>query len=189
MERKEGQLSPPAVWREGWPQTPREFARLVEAFQDRLVGFAFRRLGSRADAEDVAQEVLVRAYAQRARLRSVGSVGAYLFRMTANLCIDELRKRAVRQNVSLEVPGVLELPDRDPGGHSEAAAREELARIQRLLAQVPEPQAEAIRLCVLDELSAREAAEVVRCPEATLKSRLRAGLLKLREIINEKREV
>ena len=46
-----------AIWEGGWPQTPGEFERLVEAFQDRLVRYAFRRLGNLHDAEDVAQEV------------------------------------------------------------------------------------------------------------------------------------
>lgn len=174
---------PPEGWDGPWPQTPAGFERLIEAFQHRLVRFAFRRLGHLGDAEDVAQEVFVRAYADRARRRDVASVGAYLYRMAGNLCIDQLRRRQTRRTVPLEETRLGEIPCGAPDAACLAVAAEEAMRIQRLLGRIPERQAEAVRLCVLDELSPRQIAQILGCPEPTVKSRLRYGLDKLREII------
>ncbi|MCX7014250.1 MAG: RNA polymerase sigma factor [Candidatus Sumerlaeota bacterium] len=177
-----------AAWTGGWPGTIGEFERLVDAFQDPLVRFAFRRLGNRADAEDVAQEIFVRAYADRRKRQTVANVSAYLYRMTANLCVDFLRKRERRKSFSLDEAHVLDIPSRDPDSARLAAAAEEVRRIERLLSCIPPTQAEAVRLCLFDDLTTREAAEILNCPEATVKSRVRYGLEKLRELARENKE-
>jgi RNA polymerase sigma-70 factor (ECF subfamily) len=159
----------------------------VEAFQDRLVRYAFRRLGNLHDAEDVAQEVLVRAYGSREERSQVQCVSAYLYRMASNRCTDHLRVRG-RRNASNEELEVMQLPSRQPTGLDEAADAEELQRIEGLLRNISPSQAEVVRLRVLDELHLNEIAEVVGCPLATVKSRLRYGLEKLREIVVREKE-
>jgi RNA polymerase sigma-70 factor, ECF subfamily len=178
-----------AVWETSWPQTVEEFDRLVVAFQDRLVRYAYRRLGNLGDAEDVAQEVFLRAYADRGQRKTVANVGAYLYRMAANLATDLVRRRK-GQTVSLEeVSGIFEIPSQHPSACRIAAAAEEIQRIESLLRSVPRDQAEAIRLRVLDELPPRTIAEVLDCPLTTVKSRLRYGLEALREIVIRNREM
>jgi len=177
-----------AAWEGGWPGTAEEFEQLVEVFQHALTGFAFHRLGNLADAEDVAQEVFVRAFADRGKRQTVANVGAYLYRMAANLCVDFLRRRKRRPSVSLEEARVVEIPSHDPGAVRLAEAAEEAGRIERLLGRIPKRQAEAVRLCIIDELKPREAAEILNCPEATIKSRVRYGLEKLRGLVQRKEE-
>src|SRR5687768_463733 len=63
-----------------WPQTVPEFERLVDAYLDRLVRFAVRKLGNLQDAEDVVQNVLTSVFRDRAKRRSVAAVGPYLYR-------------------------------------------------------------------------------------------------------------
>lgn len=185
----DSETSPSAgIWEGGWPQTRGEFERLVEAFKDRLVRYAYRRLSNLHDAEDVAQEVLVRAYTDRARHKKVKHVSAYLYRMASNRCVDLLRRRK-RSGVSLEEVEVLKIPANNPIGSEVAAAAEELCRIESLLSRIPRRQAEVIRLRVFDELSQREIAAVLGWPLATVKSRMRYGLEKLRKIIIEERGV
>ena len=58
-------------WTTAWPQTTDEFEELVEAFQHRLVWHAFQRVGNTPDAEDIVQNVFLRAFAERTRLRQV----------------------------------------------------------------------------------------------------------------------
>ena len=151
------------------------------------VRYAFRRLGNLQDAEDVAQEVLVRAYDSRTERKTVTCVSAYLYRMASNLCTNLLRTRK-RRRVSSEEMEVMQLPSNQPNGWEAAAASEELRRVESLLRHLPRRQAEVIRLRVLDELRLREIAEVIGCPLATVKSRLRYGLEKLREIVPRERE-
>jgi RNA polymerase sigma-70 factor (ECF subfamily) len=183
----EGPPARPGEWEGGWPETLHDYERLVEAFQDRLVRYAFRRLGNLHDAEDVAQEVLVRAYASREERRQVVYVSAYLYRMASNCCTDRLRMRGRRSMTTQEME-VMQLPSRQPDGLQEAAAAEELRRIEALLRGIPARQAEVVRLRVFDELHLNEIAEVVGCPLPTVKSRLRYGLEKLREIVVREKE-
>ena len=184
------QPTPPrtGTWEGDWPQTIPEFERLVEAFQDRLVRYAFCRLGDLGDAEDVAQEVFVRAYADRQRLQRVTRVTAYLYRMASNLCTDFLRRRKY-QAVPLEEAEVEDIPAHQPNGSEAAAAAEELRRIEGALSRLPDRQAEVVRLRVFDELRLNEIAEALGCPLATVKSRLRYGLEKLRDIVLREWEV
>ena len=177
-----------ATWDGGWPQDAEAFERLVETFQDRLVRYAFYRLGSLVDAEDVAQEVFVRAYADRKKRLLVMNVGAYLYRMAGNLCIDHQRRRDKKEALPLDVARIVEIPSREPDGAAVASAAEELERLEGLLGRIPEAQAEAVRLCVFDELPPRQAAQVMNCPERTIRSRLRYGLEKLREIVTKEWE-
>src|SRR5688572_11156834 len=77
----------------GWPQTVPEFEQLVDAYLDRLVRFAVRKLGNLQDAEDVVQNVLTGVFRDRAKRRGVAAVGPYLYRSVANACIDRLRTK------------------------------------------------------------------------------------------------
>src|SRR5688572_9235029 len=90
-----GHSRQPGEWTAPWPQTAAEFENLIDAFQDRLVRYAYRRIGNFQEAEDVAQEVFVKAFMLRSRMKDVTSVGAYLYRMAANECTDCGRKRKV----------------------------------------------------------------------------------------------
>ena len=82
----------PGEWTSGWPQSPAEFEAFIDVFQDSLVRFAFCRLKDLGDAEDVVQDVFLKAYARRNELRHVRAVAPYLRRMVANQCIDRLKK-------------------------------------------------------------------------------------------------
>ena len=75
------------------PRAPSEFADLVDGYADRLVRFAFRRLGSIQDAEDIVHDVFVKMFTAE-RHDPIVLCGPYLFRSVANACIDLLRRRA-----------------------------------------------------------------------------------------------
>jgi len=179
---EEGSPQPAQTWQGGWPDTLEQFEHLVEMFQDRMVRYAFRRLGNLHEAEEAAQEVFVRAYFDQANRRTTTYVSAYLYRVAANLCTDLLRKRR-RPTVALEHVDAAAMTANSPTGPQALAGVEEQARIEQLLARLPRRQAEVIRLRIFGELRMAEIAEVVGCPVATVKSRLRYGLTKLRKIL------
>jgi RNA polymerase sigma-70 factor, ECF subfamily len=182
-------LRAPAVWDAGWPQTLDGFEHLVDTFKDRLVRHAYRLVGNIADAEDVAQEVFVRSYADREGRAAVANVSAYLYRMTSNLAMDILRRQRGR-TVSLDdAPAILAIPSQRPDAMSIAAAAEGIQRAEQLLACVSPEQAEVIRLRVLDELPPREIAAFLGCTPAAVKSRLRRGMETLRETVTGNRKV
>jgi len=173
-------------WSGGWPQSREEFSRLVDAYLGRLVGYAFRRLGNLQDAEDVVQEVFVRAYADREKRARITMPGPYLYKMTANACVSHLRTRS-RSAVPLETSLAETIPTNIPDPSQAAVALEELRRAEDLIRHLPEKQAEAVRLRVFDELQLHEIAEIVGCSKNTVAARLRYGFRKLREIVTRKR--
>ncbi len=175
--------SPAKQWNEGWPQTPQEFEMLIDVFQDRLVRYAFRRLGNLQDAEDAIQKVFVRAYDGRAKKKRVSNVGTYLYKMAANACIDVLRQRKRRQETQLDDFVSNTTPAIEDNAGDNIAAQEERQRIESLLCHIPNRQAEILRFRVFDELRFAEIAEIIGCSEATVKSRFRYGIDKIRQKI------
>ena len=181
-----GPREPVNEWSGGWPQSREEFGRLVDAYLGRLVRYAFRRLGNLQDAEDVVQEVFVRAYADREKRARITMPGPYLYKMTANACVSHLRTRS-RSAVPLETSLAETIPTNIPDPSQAAVALEELRRAEDLIRHLPEKQAEAVRLRVFDELQLHEIAEIVGCSKNTVAARLRYGFRKLREIVTRKR--
>lgn len=161
-----------------WPQTIDDFDRLVESTQDELVQFAFYRLANQADAEDAVQDVYVQAFRDRAKRRHVTEVRPYLFRMVRNRCTDVLRARSRKSSHAAVT---------DPGPNdtlATMAAHEQLREIARLLDQIPEREAEVIRLRAWSDLSFAEVAIAVSAAVPTVKSRFRYGIEKLRRLLN-----
>jgi RNA polymerase sigma-70 factor (ECF subfamily) len=159
---------------ETWPQTIDDFERLVEATQDELVQFAFYRLANQADAEDAVQDVYVQAFRDRAKRRHVTEVRPYLFRMVRNRCTDVLRARSRKSGPPVG-------NDVGPGSALSAiTAHAQLREVARLLDQIPESEAEVIRLRAWSDLSFAEVAVAVGAAESTVKSRFRYGIGKLR---------
>jgi RNA polymerase sigma-70 factor (ECF subfamily) len=175
-----------AAWSAGWPQSPREFEALVDTYIDRLVRYAARRLGNIHDAEDIVQEVFVRAFTERIKYKAVARPGPYLYRMVSNACIDSLRKRKGWMT-SLEDSEPETLCSSNNLTSDAAVIEEETRRAEELLQLLPEDQAETIRLRVFGELSLKEVAETLGCPIDTVSSRLRYGFKKLRQIVSGKR--
>jgi len=170
-----------------WPQTVPEFERLVDAYLDRLVRFAWRRLRNVQDAEDVVQNVLTGAFRDRKKRRGVTAVGPYLYRSVANACTDRLRLKhysnVFRDEVDIET---LLMGGENPS--ELAAATDEWRRANELLGRLPKDQAEVVRLRVFDEMRLSEIAAVVGCSVNTVCSRLRYGFKKLRSLMAERKE-
>ena len=150
--------------------------RIVDRRQDSLYRFAYFRTGSQADAEDIVQDVLLRLFHSDCNLDRIDDVERYLWRAIANRCCDYHRHR--RATLPTERAAALA----DDSGDQEL--REEYERIAGLLATLPEEQAEVIRLKTSDSLTFARIAELTGSTEATVKSRFRYGIGKLRKLIN-----
>jgi RNA polymerase sigma-70 factor (ECF subfamily) len=170
-----------------WPQSHREVATLVDAYAGQLVRCAYRQLGDYQDAEDVVQQVFVRAFVDQSLGRKVSAVGPYLYRSVSNACTDLLRRRNSAAVFRSEI-GTEELLVGTNGPAEIAQAAEGLRRAESLLARLPNEQAEAIRLRVFDGLRLNEIADVLGCPTNTVCSRLRYGFQKLRRLVGEECE-
>ncbi|WP_243613246.1 RNA polymerase sigma factor [Shimia aestuarii] len=125
--------------------TPRVFAQ------------AFRMLGDRAEAEDVAQEALMRLWKIAPEWRQgEAKVTTWLYRVTANLCTDRLRKR--------RSVGIDEIPEPEDDAVGPAEALQDKARLDALQAalnDLPERQRQAVILRHIEGLGNPEIAEIM----------------------------
>jgi len=163
------------------------FNRLVERYQRSLYNLCLRMLGSRQAAEDATQEAFIAAYRALDTFRG-GSFRAWLFRIAANACYDELRRRRSRPTLSLDVPlgesqRPLELPHPGPS-LEEHAQRLELARcLQEALAALPADYRLAVILCDVQGLSYDEIAQATGVSLGTVKSRISRARARLRDLL------
>ena len=157
------------------------FEQLVTRYQDKITGFAARMLSDRDEAEDVAQEVFIKAYRHLESFRGASSFSTWLYRITTNLCIDRVRakKRRPQSAYSLDEPidreedsGKREIADLtfEPSGQIE---RDELRlQVRQTMAEMPEKQRSVLVMCDLQGMAYEEIAQVLGCPIGTVKSRL-----------------
>jgi len=149
------------------------FADLARRYSPRLLALAWRLLGNRADAEDALQRSLLRLYRSAASYRPEWAVSTWLYRITTNVCVDEMRRRATRREEAVEEPrrqGSLFPGPGGPGG--DAGNRLDL---QRALLRVPREARILLALRYVDGLSYRELARVRGISVNTVKSQLARG--------------
>ena len=148
---------------------------LVALKLPRAYALAFRMLGSREAAEDVAQEAMLRAWKQAPRWTpGKARFDTWLHRVTLNLCYDRLRRR--REVLTAEPP---DSADPAPSADRMLVARDLSAQVQAALSDLPERQREALVLCHFQELSNLEAADLMGVSVEALESllsRARRGL-------------
>jgi RNA polymerase sigma factor (sigma-70 family) len=133
------------------------FSLLAECHAARPHRIAWRMLGDSAEAEDVAQEALLRLWTTAANWRGGGpGVAAWLTRVATNLCLDRLRRRA---RLSDEAPP--ERPDDAPLADAQIGAEQERMAVIAALDLLPERQRAAVVLTYYEELPNAEAAAML----------------------------
>lgn len=165
------------------------FERLYDRYARPVYSLAYRILGDPADAEELLQETFVKVWQQAARYDPRrGTFGSWLMSIAYNLAIDALRTRSRRPpRADFVELGDLPLYDVDEATIVyEAAEVSELRdRVRRAMAQLPEPQRQAIELAYFAGLSHTEIAAVLGEPVGTIKTRLRLGMQKLQLLLRD----
>ena len=157
------------------------FQRLVEAHAKRPHRIAWRMLGDAGEAEDVAQEALLRLWKDAPRWQSQGAgVSAWLARVATNLCLDRLRRRA-----RLSDEDVPERADPAPLADDCLVEDEDRARVRAAMDALPERQRAAVVLTYYEELSNADAAAVLEMNIKAFESLLLRARRALRERLLE----
>lgn len=166
---------------------------LYSRYGSRLLGFLVRRLGRRALAEDVSQEVWIKVLRHISTYRhGSGSFRAWLFRVAANSAVDRMRRESLRAGTELDAPATSDgapaidgtpspLPDPERRGMGELLGR----AMGRALHKLPRRQAEAVLLRHQQGLSYAELAATLDVPEGTAKTLVHRAVLALREELKE----
>ena len=130
------------------------FQQLVEVHAKRPHRIAWRMLGDASEAEDVAQEALLRLWKDAPDWNAQGAgVGAWLARVATNLCLDRLRRR-----VRLSDEDVPDRADPAPLADEAICAGQQQARVRAALDALPERQRAAVVLTYYEDLPNAEAA-------------------------------
>lgn len=167
------------------------FEALVSAYENRVYTLALRSTGSEFDAADITQEVFLRAWRNLDSFRGDSSLSTWLYRVTANLCVDFARKRASEgapASMDDEDSPASALPDPVRMNRpEEAAENNELKQeLQYALSQISEEHRRIVVLRDVAGLSYADIARTLGLEEGTVKSRLARARAALRKILLER---
>jgi RNA polymerase sigma-70 factor (ECF subfamily) len=154
------------------------FAQIVTRYHGPLFRLALNRLGRRDWAEDAVQETFLSAFRWLKTYDSRFSFRTWLWTILLNQCRTTGKKQSQYQPADQAVASLgLVCPEPTPADAAET--REHAARLHALLARLPEPQADALRLRYFGELSYPEIAAAMECSVSGAKLRVRSGLAQL----------
>lgn len=160
-------------------QDAEAFGLLVDRYQARVFGFVRRMVRSVEDAEDIAQEVFIRAFQNIDRFDGRASLTTWLFKIASNLCIDRVRRKERRPDtVSLvgsedgESAVEYDAPDETWNPEMRATTSHMEQAVEHAIAKMSDKLRSVLLLHDLEELSYDEISQVVGIPVGTVKSRL-----------------
>jgi len=172
------------------------FEILVRRYESKVYTVAYRFLGNHADASDFAQEAFLRLYQALPGFRGDSSFMTWLYRITANVCRDEIRRRQRRHVVSLD--GGAETGGVQAGftgygcilSPEEAFERKEFSEmVQQCLNELSEEHRLILVMREIQGMSYEEIAAVLQCSMGTVKSRLSRARQAFKEKFSGRREL
>jgi len=153
------------------------FEQVLRQRETQVLRTAFRILGNWADAEDVAQEVFLRLHRHGLDFANDGATGAWLYRVTVNLCIDRTRLARPSQELS-------DVPSAARSAEAAVLIEEKKQRLMSALAMLPTKERAAVVLREIEGLSTAEVAAALGSSEVTVRSQISKALVRLRGILN-----
>lgn len=161
------------------------FGRFYDRYVSLVFTFAMRILRERSAAEDLLQEVFLQTWREAGNYdRDRGSPEAWMITMTRSRGIDKLRsiRRRERSFVSMENPGEQEQSEKPVSEESASDAR---LTVNSALTKLPEAQRKVLEMAYFDGLTQSEIAARLKEPLGTVKTRMRAGMERLRGLLKE----
>jgi RNA polymerase sigma-70 factor (ECF subfamily) len=157
-------------------------SELYDRHAGMVFSLAMRILRDRVAAEDTVQEVFTQAWRQASTYDVTrGTVGAWLSTLARSRAIDALRARRSRPDGVADETAARNLADQAPVPDEDAIRSEQAERVRGALLGLPDAQRVALELAYYEGLTHVEIAERLSEPLGTVKTRIRTGMLKLRE--------
>lgn len=159
------------------------FEKLLDKYEKPLVNFIYRSVGNRNDAEDLAQEVFLRVYKSAKNYKPTGKFSTWLYKIAANICIDNRRKPAIKlQSLTDSLDKPIGTADnemtKDPAGNPKDSPENILEQkkiketILSALLSLPVNQRIALTLAVFDNKTYQEISEILGCSLSSVESLL-----------------
>jgi RNA polymerase sigma-70 factor, ECF subfamily len=167
---------------------PRALEVLYDRHGRQAYSLAYRIAGDRSSAEDVTQEAFVAIWRTSSGYdHTRGSVRAWVLTIVRNRAIDMLRRASARMPLDFDDDGAIEAQLSSDRTDDEALRREDARVVHGALEALPHDQSQVIALAYFGGFSHREIAKLVGVPLGTIKGRMRLGLEKLRENMDDVR--
>lgn len=162
----------------------RAFRQVFEIYRDRVFSLCRSMSGSDEDAEDLTQDAFVAAFKGVGGFRGESSFGTWLYRIAANRCSAELRRRKPRFQEVEEAERQNVLPLSTRGNQEDQLVRKELVkRVQAAVADLPESQRLIFVLGTQMGMRYREIGEIVGCSEDAVKVRIHRARKRVRDAL------
>jgi RNA polymerase sigma-70 factor (ECF subfamily) len=162
---------------------------LYERFASRVYGLGIVMLGSDAAAQDLVQDTFVKLWRGADRFDAQrGKLDTWVLLVARSLAIDALRRRVLEVR-SLEALGPAAEASTEPGPDERAETVDMAERARRAMAALSDGQRAALELAYFGGRTSTEVAEIEGIPVGTAKTRIRTALLKLRDALEEHRDV
>jgi RNA polymerase sigma-70 factor (ECF subfamily) len=166
------------------------FESLVRRYQRQVANLIYLTMGNRDDVDDIAQEVFIRVYRSLPKFKFNASFFSWLYRITMNLCIDEIRKRKIRRVLSLDylTEDTLEKSrkSKDYTMVSDSVLTEEKRQvIQSALQRLTPEHREVLVLREYQDLSYNEIAETLGLRLEAVKSRIFRARTEMKNLLND----
>lgn len=171
------------------------FEELVKTYQNKVYMLAYRYMGNEDDANDMAQEAFIKAYRSLRSFKGDASFGTWIYRITTNVCLDELRRRKRKiVPISLDEPLATldgdeierEISDQSLAADVVYEKKEFSQNIQLLLDEMKPEHKTVIVLRDIMDLSYEEIAAVLDCSIGTVKSRISRARIILQKKLTER---
>jgi RNA polymerase sigma-70 factor, ECF subfamily len=163
------------------------FERFVDHFRSKIFHYSWMMCGHQEDAEEVAQETLLKVFENFDQLRDPQRVRPWVFRIAKNACLMQRRKSvfAPAHELSLdELPPTSQLPDDSPRPDGAFLDVELRAVLDRVIAELPPVYRAVVLLRDLEELSTEETAQILDLGTDVVKTRLHRGRAAMRQTLD-----
>ena len=158
---------------------PRAFEELVIAYQHRVFGVAVRMLGSRTEAEEIAQETFLRAHRALPEFRGEARLSTWLYAIASRLCLNRLAAPE-RRLAQADDDALAAAPSREPDAAAALERAELDGALRDAIAALPDERRIVVILRDLEGLSYEEIAEALALEPGTVRSRLHRARMDLK---------
>jgi RNA polymerase sigma factor (sigma-70 family) len=158
------------------------YQRLIAPIEGKMIAIVSRIVGPRDEAADVFQEALAVIWQKLARIDRQPNPHAYILRICINLSYDALRRRVRQQREMFALRDMARLQAQSRP--KPPAEPEALDGLYGAIRSLPRRQAEAVLLRLVDETPYRDIGDILNCSEATARSHVSKGRLRLREMLS-----
>lgn len=160
------------------------FGKLIEHYQNRIFAVTYGIVGSRHDAEDIAQDTFIKAYEGIRRLKNGTAFYSWLIRIAVNTSLNYKKSSQKTRTVPLDTISEPVYQGENPDAYVEN--REGMERVETLLNELPSEHRAVLVLREIEGLSYEEISVLLDIPLGTVKSRINHAREKLRRAVKGK---